>query len=199
MCFCNSHNDISLKPFIADESEEISNQLSKKYIPQAYIPRIEIETAFRSFLKESGKYVFPVIGDSGVGKTNLLCHLVQTNEDKPFMFYSGSLLSHSLLSVIASDFNLEFSSQDQGLQILKKISMLFRSQGQSFVLTGELKLMTRDEAKEKIQTLGGNVSSSVSKSTDYVIVGKNPGSKYDKARELGVKIINEKELIKMIS
>jgi len=59
--------------------------------------------------------------------------------------------------------------------------------------------MTRDEAKEKIQTLGGNVSSSVSKSTDYVIVGKNPGSKYDKARELGVKIINEKELIKMIS
>ena len=75
----------------------------------------------------------------------------------------------------------------------------FKLQGQSFVLTGELKLMTRDEAKEKIQTLGGNVSSSVSKSTDYVIVGKNPGSKYDKARELGVKIINEKELIKMIS
>ncbi|PIQ74075.1 MAG: hypothetical protein CO002_02040 [Candidatus Portnoybacteria bacterium CG_4_8_14_3_um_filter_44_10] len=73
-----------------------------------------------------------------------------------------------------------------------------RFQGKSFVLTGELESVTRDEAKEKIRALGGDVSSSVSKNTDYVVVGKNPGSKYDKAMELGVKIIDEKEFLRTI-
>jgi DNA ligase (NAD+) len=68
----------------------------------------------------------------------------------------------------------------------------------SFVLTGELETMTRDDAKEKIRALGGDVSSSVSRATDYVVVGKNPGSKYDKARKLGVKIIDENEFKRMI-
>jgi len=68
----------------------------------------------------------------------------------------------------------------------------------SFVLTGELESMTRDEAKEKIRALGGDVSSSVSRATSFVVVGKNPGSKYDKARELGVKVLDEKEFIKMV-
>ncbi|MGB9893220.1 MAG: helix-hairpin-helix domain-containing protein, partial [Candidatus Saccharicenans sp.] len=70
--------------------------------------------------------------------------------------------------------------------------------GLSFVLTGSLSSMTRDEAKEKIELLGGTVSSSVSKKTDYLIVGTEPGSKLAKARELGVKTINEKEFLKLI-
>ena len=68
----------------------------------------------------------------------------------------------------------------------------------SFVFTGELESMTRDEAKEKIRALGGDVSSSVSKITSYVIVGKNPGSKYDKARELGVKTIKEDDFLELL-
>jgi len=68
----------------------------------------------------------------------------------------------------------------------------------TFVFTGELESMTRDEAKEKVRELGGDVSSSVSKKTDFVVVGKEPGSKYDKAKKLGVKIINEREFLKMI-
>jgi len=70
--------------------------------------------------------------------------------------------------------------------------------GKSVVLTGSLSSLTRDEAKAKIRELGGDISSSVSKKTDLVIAGVEPGSKYEKAVELGVKIINEEELLKMI-
>ena len=66
------------------------------------------------------------------------------------------------------------------------------------VLTGTLASYTRDEAKDIIEKLGGNVSSSVSKKTDYVLVGSEPGSKFDKAKELGVKIIYEDDFKKMI-
>ena len=65
------------------------------------------------------------------------------------------------------------------------------------MFTGELSAMSRDEAKEKIRGLGGDITSSVSKETDFVVVGKEPGSKYEKAKRLGVKIINEKEFLSM--
>jgi DNA ligase (NAD+) len=64
----------------------------------------------------------------------------------------------------------------------------------SFVVTGTLANFTRQEIKEFIQSNGGKVVSSVSKKTDYLVVGENPGSKLDKAQELGLKIINEDEL-----
>ncbi len=70
--------------------------------------------------------------------------------------------------------------------------------GKTFVLTGALSGLTRDEAKRKIRELGGDVSSSVSKNTDYVVAGADPGSKYDKAKKLGVKIIDEREFLKLI-
>lgn len=70
--------------------------------------------------------------------------------------------------------------------------------GQSFVLTGTLAGMSRDEAKAKIKALGGEVNESVSKNTTAVIAGENPGSKYDKAKKLGVKIWDEKEFQKNI-
>ncbi len=69
---------------------------------------------------------------------------------------------------------------------------------QVFVLTGSLENLTRDEAKKNLRDLGAKISATVSNQTDFVIVGENPGSKYDKAQKLGVKIINENEFLKML-
>lgn len=71
-------------------------------------------------------------------------------------------------------------------------------EGKTIVFTGELQKYTRSEAEEMVRKLGGNATSSVSKKTDYVVVGKNPGSKYDKAKSLGVKIITEEEFQRII-
>lgn len=71
-------------------------------------------------------------------------------------------------------------------------------EGLTFVFTGALKSMTRDEAKRKVIELGGKVVDSVSKNVSYVVVGEDPGSKYQKALQLGIKIINEEEFLKLI-
>jgi DNA ligase (NAD+) len=73
-----------------------------------------------------------------------------------------------------------------------------RFAGKVFVLTGTLPAMTRDEARELIETNGGRVTGSVSKKTDYVLAGADPGSKLDKANQLGVAVIDEAEFKKML-
>lgn len=88
-------------------------------------------------------------------------------------------------------FGLQFSI-DKVENISNKLN------GCSFVLTGTLSTMSREEAKEKIISNGGTVVSSVSKNTTYVLAGEKPGSKLDKAIKLGIRIISEEEFYKMI-
>ncbi|MCK4649327.1 NAD-dependent DNA ligase LigA, partial [bacterium] len=84
------------------------------------------------------------------------------------------------------------------LEIEKKKKVPQIMSEKTFVLTGILKGFTREEASEIIKELGGKVSSSVSKETDYVVAGKEPGLKYTRAKELGIKIIDEKEFKRLI-
>jgi len=89
---------------------------------------------------------------------------------------------------------LNFGQEEEGTKKEKEVLPLSEKQ---FVLTGTLKDFTRTQAKEIISKLGGRVTGSVSKKTNYVVAGGDPGSKYQKAQELGVTIINEEEFKKI--
>lgn len=70
--------------------------------------------------------------------------------------------------------------------------------GLKFIFTGELKTFTRSDASRIVKDLGGDIVSSISRQTDYIVVGENPGSKYQKAQDLGVKILNEQQFRELI-
>ncbi|MCX6718690.1 MAG: NAD-dependent DNA ligase LigA [Candidatus Staskawiczbacteria bacterium] len=102
----------------------------------------------------------------------------------------------------------EWFEEKDNVKFLEKLQKFVKTQnpkpktqklsGSSFVLTGTLESMSRDEAKAKIRELGGDISESVSSKTSYVVVGLEPGSKADKAKKLGVKTLSEKEFLKLV-
>jgi DNA ligase (NAD+) len=115
----------------------------------------------------------------------------------------GPIVAHHLVS---------FFKQKHNKQVIKKLlkagvhwpavaqqkSSDSELAGKTFVITGTLVSIKRNELKDKLQKLGAKVTASVSKNTDYVVVGAEPGSKYDKAKKLGVEILKEKEILELI-
>jgi len=113
----------------------------------------------------------------------------------------GPVVAKSIYDYFHEKRNLEFLEKlkKAGVEIIEEKKVKRQPlKGKTFVLTGTLETMTREEAKEKIHLLGGEISESVSKKTDYVIVGKEPGSKYEIAKKLGIKTVGEKEFLKII-
>lgn len=86
----------------------------------------------------------------------------------------------------------------KGIKILTPPLLGKKLKNKTFILTGSLTTLTRAEAEKKIRLLGGHPSNSVSKETDYVVAGQEPGSKLAKAKQLGIKIINEEKFLAMI-
>ena len=114
----------------------------------------------------------------------------------------GPKVAESIYNWFHEERNLKLLQklEDVGVKIKieKKTAGSQKLKGLSFVLTGTLSALERGEAKDRIRALGGDVSESVSKKTSYVVVGAEPGSKAEKAKKLGVKILNEKEFLDLV-
>jgi DNA ligase (NAD+) len=113
----------------------------------------------------------------------------------------GEIVAQSIFDWLALPFNKKFLKKLLAKITIKNPPRVFNEKikGKTFAFTGTLSSMTREEAKKKIRDLGGRVLSSISAKLDYLVVGKDPGSKYEKAKTLGIKILAEKEFLSMIS
>ncbi len=115
----------------------------------------------------------------------------------------GPILVQSILDFFANEDTLKMIEELKVLGVNmsepEKDTSFSPLENKTFVLTGELSTMTRKDAENIILSLGGKVTSSVSKKTAYVVVGENPGSKYDKAVKLGITIINEQQFKELIN
>ena len=113
----------------------------------------------------------------------------------------GGIIAQSIYDYFHNENNLKLLDELKELGInpsAKASKVSDKLSGKTFVLTGTLENMTRDEASEIIKSHGGKTSSSVSKKTDYVLAGTNAGSKLDKAQNLGVIILTENDFLEMI-
>lgn len=123
-----------------------------------------------------------------------------TTEDLEKISDIGPVVAHNIHS---------FFQQQHNQEVIKKLKQhvhwdkvdnnnIETLKGQTFVITGTLSSMGRDEAKQKLMSLGAKVSGSVSKKTDYVVYGESAGSKYEKAMQLGVETLNEQQFLELI-
>jgi len=123
-------------------------------------------------------------------------------EDLANIMGIGEKMAKNIVKYFADENNINMINEmlESGVKITNKYQGVLdlRLKGLSFVITGTLDTMSREIAQAKLKELGAKTPSSVSKNTSYVIVGENPGSKADKAQELGITILNEEDLIKIL-
>jgi len=182
---------------LVDAIEKSKNIILEKFIFALGIRHIGEETAILL-----SKAAFSLSEKAeGISEINVLANISQ--EELEAINGIGPKVAKSIYSYFHDQENLKLvknlleaginiKNTKSGNETSKKLS------GQLFVLTGTLQYLSRDKAKERIRVLGGNISSSVSKNTDYVVIGKNPGNKFKKAKKIGVKIIEEKEFLEII-
>ncbi len=161
------------------------NALSVKHVGEQ--TAIDLAGHFGSLEKFLGATKEELLSIEGVGEevSEAVVEFLQGHEEKK---YIEKLLRNGVKVKKQETRNLPAGRQGKKQEL----------SGQTFALTGTLSAMSRDEAKEKIRALGGEAVESVSKNTTAVIVGTNPGSKYDKAKKLGVRILDEKEFLDIL-
>lgn len=128
--------------------------------------------------------------------------LASGREDFLSMYGIGEKVAGEIAAYFADTKNRRFIKRlmEHGVEVLPYHSPVQSQKldGKSFVITGSLDRMTRDDAHKKIIQLGGRVSSSVTSKTDYLVVGKDPGSKVEKAKKIGTRIVDEDTFLSMI-
>ncbi len=144
----------------------------------------------------------------GIGIAQILCSkysnidmLINADYDDLQSTYEiGPKIAESIVRYFSDPHNIKLINRlkEAGLKFKSELQANLPLNGKTFVLTGTLESMTREEAKEYIEKLGGRVASSVSKNVDFLVVGEEPGSKLDKAKKLRIKTLGESEFLKMI-
>lgn len=128
--------------------------------------------------------------------------MLAQKEDLEGIYEIGTVISASVVDFFKQETvkRLILRLKQAGVNTEQELPELKRTflTGKTVVFTGEMESLSRPEAQRLARQAGGNVSSNVSKKTDFVVIGNSPGSKYDAARELGVKIITESEFMEMV-
>ena len=150
------------------------------------------------------KYVGAGVAQKITDRFNTIDSLIKAGrEEIESVREIGPSISESLVNFFRNEKNIELLNflKKAGLNLEKEVTSNQEKKfsGKTFVLTGTLTGLTRQEAEEKIVLMGGKASSSVSKKTDYVIAGEAAGSKLEKALQLGVKVLNENEFIELLN
>jgi DNA ligase (NAD+) len=134
---------------------------------------------------------------------NLNNLMVAQAQDFDAIYEIGSVMADSIVEFFRPENSqrLIHKIQNASLNLVEKMASIQKSAltGKSVVFTGELKNFTRSQAEALVRQFGGNPASAVSKNTDFIVAGEDPGSKYDKAKELGIKIINEEEFSRLVT
>jgi DNA ligase (NAD+) len=149
-------------------------------------------------IRHVGEHVAEVLAEHFTG----LERLQKAHEDELLSIHEiGPQIAESVVSYFADE------SNQRNIQRLLGAGIHFGSapavdrtslKGKSFVITGTLNAMTRSEAKGLIQVKGGRLASTVSQKTDYLVAGESPGSKLQKAQDLGVTTLDENEFLKLL-
>jgi DNA ligase (NAD+) len=123
-------------------------------------------------------------------------------QDLKQIYEVGEVMAQSIVSFFAQKTTKDIirKLKQAGLELKQPAASIKKSPltGKAIVFTGELSNFSRNQAQRLAKEYGANSVSSVSKNTDFVIVGKNPGSKYQEAKKLGIKIIDESQFIQML-
>jgi DNA ligase (NAD+) len=197
-----------LKPLerFADKSVEnlINSINNKKIIP---LERFLIGLGIRHIGEESALLLAKQlkIKNEKLKINDLLSRILKISKEKLIEVEDfGPIVTESVYRWFRDEKNKKILDKFDKYGVLLDISHLKNNNesselsGKTVVLTGSLSGLTRSEAKAKIRELGGKVASSVSQKTDFVLAGDSPGSKYDKAKELGIKIISEEEFLHIV-
>ena len=124
-------------------------------------------------------------------------------EELTMIFEIGEIVAQSIVNFFADDTNIKIMEQciDSGIvwgtERRTETPQIFKER--NFVFTGALQQLTRDQAKQMVRERGGQATSSVSKKTDFVVIGENAGTKYEKAKKLGIKILTENEFFSIVN